>query len=196
MSILRLRRRILDTIESYLLEFMTVLNQLDVKPTAWRILLDKKFCLSHSTVRRSPKLLAESVGARCDTYGGIWRRLPCRARLWSRPWTPTARSPSLCTPSGCQSRSLTTWVCHGNRSDSCAGSSFPGYDESTSHLSSLMTSHETLGPIPRSPISLIVDEVQTFLQLCSLNMRFSEFSTKTTALQSWKPDERLWCFFV
>ena len=99
MSILRLHRRILDTIESYLLEFMTVFNQLDV---------DRRHgepCLSHSTVRCSPKLLAESVGARCDTYGGIWRRLPCRARLWNRPWTPTARSPSLCTPSGYQSRS-------------------------------------------------------------------------------------------
>ena len=40
-----------------------------------------------------------------------------------------------------------------------------------------------MGPVPRSPISLIVDQVETFLPVCFLI--WDGFSTKTPALQSW-----------
>ena len=45
----------------------------------------------------------------------------------------------------------------------------------------------TQGPIPRSPISLFVDYCFWI---------WDGFSTKMPALQSWKPDERPWIFFV
>ena len=49
--------------------------------------------------------------------------------------------------------------------------------------------HTSRAPVPRSPISLIVDSVGTFL---SVYWIWNGFSTIRPVLQCWKPDERSW----